>query len=99
MKIDRVKNAKKNVVFGILYKAVLIIMPFITRTVIQYTIGTEYLGLNSLLKSILSVLSLSELGFSSAIVYSMYKPVAEDDYETLCSLLNFYRKIFKIIRR
>jgi len=97
MKIDRVKNAKKNVVFGILYKAVLIIMPFITRTVIQYTIGTEYLGLNSLLKSILSVLSLSELGFSSAIVYSMYKPVAEDDYETLCSLLNFYRKIFKII--
>lgn len=97
MKIDRVKNAKKNVIFGILYKAVLIIMPFITRTVIQYTIGTEYLGLNSLLKSILSVLSLSELGFSSAIVYSMYKPVAEDDYKALCSLLNFYRKIFKII--
>lgn len=60
-------------------------------------IGVEYLGLGSLFQSILQVLNITELGFSSAVVYSMYKPVSENDTETLCAILNFYRKIYFVI--
>ena len=60
-------------------------------------LGAEYLGLNSLFTSILQVLSISELGIGSAIVFSMYKPIAEDDKDTLCALLNIYRKIYYCI--
>lgn len=97
MKLNRAKNAKRNILFGCLNKFVMIVFPFILRTVFISTLGIEYLGLNSLFSSILSVLSLSELGFSSAVVYNMYKPAAEGDTKTVCALLNFYRKVYRII--
>ena len=58
---------------------------------------TSYLGLNSLFTSILQVLSLSELGVGSAMVYSMYKPLAEKNHKKICALLNIYRKFYRII--
>ena len=42
-----------------------------------YWLGMEYVGLNSLFTSILSVLNLAELGVGSAMTFSMYKPIAE----------------------
>ena len=97
MKLDRAKNTKKNLVFGFFNKFVAIVFPFITRTVIRYTIGVEYLGLSSLFTSILTVLSLAEMGFQSAIVYSMYKPIAMEDYKTINALLALYRRVYRWI--
>lgn len=94
MQLNFVNNAKRNIVFGVINKLVIIICPFIVRTVIQQTLGESYLGLSSLFSSILSVLSLTELGFGTAIVFNMYKPVAENDTEKVCALLNYYKKIY-----
>ena len=49
------------------------------RTAMIYWLGMEYVGLNSLFTSILSVLNLAELGVGSAMTFSMYKPIAEQD--------------------
>lgn len=57
----------------------------------------EYVGLNSLFASILQVLSLAELGFGSAIIFSMYKPIATNDLAEIGALLNLYRKTYHII--
>lgn len=91
------KNTKINIIFGLLNKLIIIVLPFIIRTVMIHVLGAEYLGLNSLFTSILQVLNLTELGFGSAVVQSMYKPVANNDTEKICALLCFYRKIYKII--
>lgn len=97
MKIQRTKNAARNIFFGILYKAVAMLFPFMVRTTIIYVLGSEYVGLSSLFTSILSFLSLAELGVGHALVYSMYKPIAEDDTDTICALLNLYRKLYRYI--
>lgn len=97
MRLERSKNAFRNVGFGLLEKIVTIILPFAVRTILIKTLGAEYLGLNSLFTSILTVLNMTELGFSSAIVFSMYKPIAEDDVETIDALLNFYKTIYRVI--
>ena len=97
MKTERAKNAKRNVLFGMVNRVINLLLPFAVRTAFMYTLGLEYLGLSSLFTSILSVLSLTELGVGSAIVYHMYKPIAEDDEETLCALLNYYKKVYRII--
>ena len=91
------KNTKRNVAIGIINKVVMLILPFVLRTVLVSRIGVEYLGLNSLFSSILQVLSLSELGLGSAMVYHMYKPIAEDDQRTLNALLKIYKKSYRII--
>lgn len=88
------KNAKRNIAFGIINKLITLFFPFVIRMVMIREIGAEYLGLNSLFSSILQVLNITELGFSSAVVYSMYKPIVEDDNETLCAILKFYRTVY-----
>lgn len=95
--MDIVKNAKRNIVFGVLNKAIMMLCPFIIRSIIVYSLNSEYLGLDSLFVSILTVLSLSEMGFSTAIVYHMYKPVAEGDIDSVNALLNFYKKAYRYI--
>ena len=97
MKDDRTSNATRNVAFGIILKVVAIIFPFIIRTVMLYVMGSEYVGLNSLFTSILSFLSLAELGVGQALVYSMYKPIAENDIRSIFALLNLYKKLYRLI--
>lgn len=97
MKIERTKNSVRNIAMGFLNKFVMLLVPFIIRTIIIYLLGTNYVGLNSLFVSILTVLSLTELGFGSAIVFFLYKPIADNDTDTICALLNLYRKIYYII--
>ncbi len=97
MKLEVGKNTKRNMIVGLVNKIILLILPFFTKSIINTTLGTEYLGLNSLFSSILSVLTLSELGFSSAMVYHMYKPIAEDDHGKINALLNLYRKAYLVI--
>lgn len=97
MKINRTKNTTRNIKWGFIEKLITLLMPFVTRTVLIKILGAEYLGLSSLFTSVLSVLSLAELGFGSAIVFSMYEPIAKDDNDTLCALLNAYRKIYYVI--
>lgn len=94
---DRTKNAKRNIIFGLINKFFSICIPFLTRTFLIKTIGSEYLGIDSLFVSILQILNLSELGFSSAVIYCMYKPMAENDQPTICALLNFIKKIYKYV--
>lgn len=97
MRINRSLNTKKNSFWGMITRIVTLLCPFITRTVLIKKLGAEYLGLNSLFTSILTVLSMSELGVGSAIVYSMYKPIAEDNTDLINALLNLYKKIYKVI--
>ena len=97
MKINRTKNAIRNIIFGSMYRILNIFLPFFSRTAILFVLGTEYLGLSSLFGSILSFLSLAELGVGGAMVYSMYRPIAENDTDTICGLLNLYRRFYRII--
>lgn len=97
MKTSRTKNAKRNIIWGVLEKVVQLLLPFISRTLLIRILGAKYLGLNSLFTSILSVLNITELGFGTAIVFSMYKPIAEKDNDTLCALLNTIRKIYRVV--
>jgi len=72
-------------------------LSFVTRTVFIRILTQEYLGLNGLFFSFLSLLSLSELGIGSAITFALYKPLAEKNETAISALMNFYAKSYKII--
>jgi len=97
MKIERTKNASRNIVFGTLLKLYQVIGPFLMRTAMIYLMGVQYLGLNSLFTSILQVLNLAELGVGSAMIYSMYKPIADDNKTMICALMKLYRTYYRVI--
>ena len=95
--MGRTRRAFVNIIWGFIEKMITLICPFIIRTIMIYKLGNEYLGLNGLFTSILQVLSLAELGFGDAIVFSMYKPIIENDNKMLSALLNLYKKVYRII--
>ena len=97
MRIERTKNATRNIAVGMILKIYQLLVPFVIRTVMIHMLGMEYLGLNSLFTSILQVLNLAELGVGSAMVFSMYKPIAEDDSETINDLMKLYQIYYRII--
>ena len=97
MILEKKKNVRSGVIWGFISQLITIILPFIIRSLIIRRLGAEYAGLSSLFTSVLQVLSLAELGFGSAMVYAMYKPVAEDDYDMLGRILSYYRKIYLVI--
>lgn len=97
MKIERTKNAVRNITVGMALRIYQTVIPFLMRTAMIYFMGVQYLGLNSLFKSVLHVLNLAELGVGVAMVYSMYKPIAEDDEDTICALMKLYRRYYRLI--
>jgi O-antigen/teichoic acid export membrane protein len=95
--MSRLQNALVNTFFEFCVRLYLALFPFVMRTVMLHTIGIGYLGLNGLFTSVLQILSISELGITSAIVYSMYEPVAKQDNKKLCAILRLYRIVYGLI--
>lgn len=95
--MNRTHYAMKNAGFGILSKVLTLLLSFITRTIFIYILGSVYLGVNGLYTEILSLLSFAELGFGSAMTFSMYKPVADNDHEKIVKLLDFYKRVYRIV--
>lgn len=95
--MSRLENTSKNFAFSILSTLLTSVLGFISRTVFIRLIGTAYLGANSLFTNILAMLSFTELGIGSAICFSLYRPLAVHDVETIKSLMEFYRKAYHCI--
>ena len=94
---SRTKNSITNVKYGIIGQIIQIICQFVCRTIFVHTLSADYLGLNGLFTNILSVLSLAELGFGSAITYSLYAPLAVNNNMQIKKIMNLYRLLYRVI--
>lgn len=97
MEESKTKKSSRNLIVGVALKLYQIFIPFIIRTIIIKVLGLEYAGLNSLFTSIIHVLNIAELGVGTALVFSMYKPIKENDSNKICSLMNLYKIYYRII--
>ena len=97
MKLDFTKNTKRNIIAGTVSRGIALLFPFLNRTMFLWILGKGFLGLNGLFTGILGVLMLAELGFGTAVVCSMYEPIARDDRHMVCAFMRFYRKIYRIV--
>ena len=96
-KSTRTENALRNILTGVTGQGVLLLFSFLCRVVFVRCLSEEYLGVSALFTNILSMLSLADLGIGTAIVYELYKPLAERDEEELASLMKVYATAYKII--
>lgn len=95
--MGRTLNSLKNIKTNMFGQLLMNVLSFACRTVFIKTLGKDYLGISSLYGNILLLLSVTELGFSNAVTYSLYRPLAENDTEKVASLMNFFRKAYRIV--
>lgn len=93
----RKKNSIKNMLAATSSNIITIIIGLVAQAIFIKILGTEYLGLNGLFSNIITMLGIVELGIGSAIVYNLYKPIADNDYEQIKSLMQLYKKSYHII--
>ena len=93
----RTKNSIKNIIVALILNLISIIIGLISQKVFISSLGTEYLGINGLFTNIISMLGIVELGLGSAIIYNLYKPVADNNKKKIKSLMHFYKISYRII--
>jgi len=93
----RTKNSFKNLTINFISQITNMLLMFICRTIFIQYLATEYLGLNGLFSNILNILNLSELGVGSAIIVTLYKPLADKDQNRTAKLMNFYASFYRVV--
>lgn len=93
----RTEKSIKNSLAAIIVNISTMVIGFISQAIFIRILGAEFLGLNGLFNNILSMLAIAELGIGNAIIFSLYKPLVDDDKKTITALMNFYKKAYNVI--
>ena len=97
MKGSRTQKSVTNTVVSFASQLIVILLGFLSRRVLIYSVGVEYLGINGLMSNILTIFSLAESGIGLAIGYALYKPLAENDIEQIKSLMRFFKYTYRAL--
>lgn len=95
--MSRTTNSLRNASAAIGGQLLNNLLRFVCRTVFIHTLGREYLGISSLYTNVLTILSITELGFSTAVTYSLYEPLAKDDRPAVRAIMAFFRKAYRAV--
>jgi len=93
----RIRNSFRNIGFGLLGQLASTVLGFIVRYLFIATLGIEYLGVSGLFSDLLMMLSLANLGFETAVIFSLYKPLAQGDTSKVRAYMTLYGKAYRII--
>lgn len=96
-KLSRTQHSALNLAVSSVAQIVSFGLSFVARIVFIKVLGVEILGINALFESILMALSLLDLGLGSAVAYSFYQPLADNDQAKIVNLLAFYAKIYRFL--
>lgn len=95
--MSRLDNTIRNIKVGYIAQIFSMLMGFLSRTVFIYALDMNFLGVSGLFTNVLGVLSLAEMGIGTALNYTLYKPMAENDIEKIKVLMAFYKKVYRMI--
>ncbi len=90
----RTKKVTRNVFFSVLQNLANIGITLVARIVFVYVLDASYLGINGLFSNIFGLLSMADLGMATAMMYHLYKPIAENDKKKISELIEFFKKIY-----
>lgn len=92
--LSRTENSMRNATVSLICHVATTLISFISRTIFIRILGSDYLGISGLFTNILSVLSLADLGISTAISYSLYKPIADNDHDKVAAIIGYFGRIY-----
>ncbi|MBR2465190.1 MAG: oligosaccharide flippase family protein [Clostridia bacterium] len=93
----RSKNAAKALVMHLGYEVLVFALGIIFPRFIILEYGSEINGLTATITRVLSLINLIQAGAVGAAIFQMYKPVAENDYETQSAILYASRRFYNRI--
>lgn len=93
----RTKNSIHNIIFALCLQGVTVVANFVIRTIMIERLGMQATSLNGLFTEVLAALSMAEMGVGTAIVYNLYKPLAENDHKKVRQLMGLFKSAYRVI--
>ncbi|MCR5486363.1 MAG: hypothetical protein K6F35_02400 [Lachnospiraceae bacterium] len=93
----RTLNSKRNILAGVLSNCVVPVFALIVNGAVVRCLSVEYIGLVGTFNAVLEILNLAELGFSTAMIVNLYRPLKDNDAATVRGMLGYYRRVYRII--
>lgn len=94
---SRVKKSITNAQVNLIFYVILLVATFFSRKIFIDSLGNEFVGLTSTLQNILGLFNLAELGISSAIAFSLYKPLFDNNHKNINELISIFGYLYKKI--
>lgn len=95
--MDKKVLAVRSSIIGLVCKVLATLLSFFCRKVFLNYLGADLLGVNGTLTQILETLSLTELGFQTAIIFQLYRPLAEKDYNKISDIMLVLKRIYSAV--
>lgn len=95
--MQRTQKSIKNIFVALVLFAINLVLQFVSRKIFIDRLGAEVLGLNSTVVSILQFLNISELGISSAIACTLYKPLYDGDRKSISDVVSIHGWLYRRI--
>lgn len=93
----RTKNSIINAAVSICSQVLVLLVTLISRRIIIVYINSNLLGYEGLFKDLLLFLSFADLGIGQAIIFNLYKAVAEDNQDEIDNLMIIYKNMYMIM--
>lgn len=94
---SRFENSSRNIFFSLLSQILALILDVVCRRFFLHYISIEYLGLSTTFSSVLSILSFAEMGIGSAIIFSLYEPIKNNNKVKIKALMKLYRNVYYVV--
>lgn len=92
---SRTRRSAQNALVGVGSQIVLIGLSFVTRTVFIAQLGTELLGVHTLLVSLMAMLAVADLGINTALMHALYKPLQAGDHPKAAGVVRYASKLYR----
>lgn len=93
----RTRKSILNAQVALLFALLGFLLSFISRPIFIEVLGVEVVGLRTTVGGFLSMLSLAELGIGTAIAVSLYKPLNEDDKDSISEIVSLQGWLYRIV--
>ena len=94
---SRTLNSKRNIVAGVLGRCLIPVFALVVNSAIVRYLSVEYIGMIGTFASVLQVLNLAELGFSTSMIVNLYRPLKENDTAGVCGILEYFKRVYRIM--
>lgn len=94
---SRTAKSVKNSVVAMGFYGINLILQFFSRKIFLDYLGTEILGLNTTAMNLIQFLNLAELGISSAVGFTLYKPLHDHDQNSINEIVTLQGHLYRRI--
>jgi len=93
----RTKKTYVNVSAAVANQIITLILTFVVRSIFIVTLGIFLQGIHALFLNVIFILSFIEVGIGMALVYKLYKPLADNNYKMISAYVKYMQKVYLLL--